>query len=1004
VIPLSAKSEEALDRRVRQLAEWVAAHEDCNLRDLAYTLQVGRDAMRVRMAYVVNDVADLQRQLRAPERPRPSSSLAERWVRGEAVDWESQYAGQPKPQRLALPAYPFAGKRYWLPVETAPEHFTRHFDGRESFLRDHRVGGHPVLPGVMYLELVCAALRAAGRAAVQIRQAVWMKPLVVSGPVKVEVRLEPRVEIASVGADGTREVHFQARLGDSALTEAGGVAPLQGGQFFDGGEIYRLFDGMGIQYGPAHRAIQSLRAGVAGVMAELRLPGDAGRLDEFTLHPSLLDAAFQSALGMQLGDARTAALPFALESINIAGPLTEAMVVYVRPAEKRGELDLDLVNASGQLAVRLRGFVTRAMAPATDNVFFFAPAWQQLPESPRNAVNFDERIAWVAGPLARLDGWTLQRFPSTDFQACFQSLLADLQRIAAAPSRRVLLQVCVAESSQLIALSAMLRSARMECSWLWPQIVVVPSDRDAVPFLSEASTLPQHGLIRFGVDGKAEIRCWQRATLPEASTSWRPKGVYVITGGGGSLARMLARHIAEEAPGASIVLAGRTAPESDLGGSMWFRRTDVTKADEVESLIAEVRQRHGRIDGVFHAAGVLDDAPLLQMSAPRTAAVMAPKVDGAIHLDKAIGDAPLDFFVLFGSVAGVLGNAGQSAYAAANAYLDVFAAERQARRQGRTVTVDWPLWRDGGMRMEESAAALMRRTTGLDSLATQDGLLALRRILGSGLAQVMVACGDAERIARYLAAMPELPAATAMRVDQPALRTKVMAGLVDCVCQLLKLEPADLSPETELTEYGFDSITFTQFANALNDRFDLEVTPTLFFEYPTLEQLAGGLIAGHGAALSSRLGVKAVSVAPAPPVQPVEAPVQKQPSDAVAIIGMSGAFPMAKDVDAFWRNLVEGRDAIGEVPPDRWDWKAYWGDPAKEPGRTNVKWGGFMENVAEFDAAFFGISPPEARAMDPQQRLLLTQAWRALEDAGIAPRSLAGSNTGRVYRDRGHGL
>jgi acyl transferase domain-containing protein len=354
VIPLSAKSQEALDRRVKQLADWIAAHENCNLRDLAYTLQVGRDAMRVRMAYVVSDVADLQHQLRGPEQSRPSSPLAERWVRGEAVDWESQYAGQPKPQRLALPAYPFAAKRYWLPVETAPEHFTRSFDGRESFLRDHRVGGQPVLPGVMYLELVCAALRAAGRAAIQIRQAVWMKPLVVSGPVKVEVRLEPRVEIASVGADGTREVHFQARLGDSALTEAAGVAPLQGGQFFDGGEIYRLFDGMGIQYGPTHRAIQSLRAGAAGVTAELRLPGEAGRLDEFTLHPSLLDAALQSALGMQVGDARTAALPFALESISIAGSLTEAMVVHVRPSEKRGALDLDLANASGQVAVRLR--------------------------------------------------------------------------------------------------------------------------------------------------------------------------------------------------------------------------------------------------------------------------------------------------------------------------------------------------------------------------------------------------------------------------------------------------------------------------------------------------------------------------------------------------------------------------------------------------------------------------------------------------------------------------
>ena len=109
---------------------------------------------------------------------------------------------------------------------------------------------------------------------------------------------------------------------------------------------------------------------------------------------------------------------------------------------------------------------------------------------------------------------------------------------------------------------------------------------------------------------------------------------------------------------------------------------------------------------------------------------------------------------------------------------------------------------------------------------------------------------------------------------------------------------------------------------------------------------------------------------------------------------MSGVLPGAGDVDEFWRNLVEGRDCIGEIPPERWDWRTLWGDPVKEPGRTNVKWGGFIDGIGAFDAGFFGLSAPEARAMDPQQRLLLTQAWRVIEDAGYAPRSLSGSRTG----------
>jgi len=102
---------------------------------------------------------------------------------------------------------------------------------------------------------------------------------------------------------------------------------------------------------------------------------------------------------------------------------------------------------------------------------------------------------------------------------------------------------------------------------------------------------------------------------------------------------------------------------------------------------------------------------------------------------------------------------------------------------------------------------------------------------------------------------------------------------------------------------------------------------------------------------------------------------------------------MAKDINEFWRNLVEGKDCITEIPKDRWDWQEYYGDPAKEANKTNIKWGGFIEGVDEFDPLFFGISPREAELMDPQQRLLMTYIWKAIEDAGYSAQSLSGSNT-----------
>ncbi len=123
---------------------------------------------------------------------------------------------------------------------------------------------------------------------------------------------------------------------------------------------------------------------------------------------------------------------------------------------------------------------------------------------------------------------------------------------------------------------------------------------------------------------------------------------------------------------------------------------------------------------------------------------------------------------------------------------------------------------------------------------------------------------------------------------------------------------------------------------------------------------------------------------------------QKQAPDPapVAIVGIGCRFPGAKDPEAFWSLLSEGREAISVVPEARWRADDFFDpDPAK-PGKMNTRWGGFLDDVDRFDASFFGISPREAEGMDPQHRLLLEVAWAALEDAGYAPESLAGSAAG----------
>ena len=151
----------------------------------------------------------------------------------------------------------------------------------------------------------------------------------------------------------------------------------------------------------------------------------------------------------------------------------------------------------------------------------------------------------------------------------------------------------------------------------------------------------------------------------------------------------------------------------------------------------------------------------------------------------------------------------------------------------------------------------------------------------------------------------------------------------------------------------------------------------LAYECPTIEALA------HHLADSSSPAQSATEVSR----------VREANAEAIAIIGIGCRFPGAKDAQAFWNLLRNGVDAIREVPAERFNLHDFFDPDPTAPGKMVTRWGGFIEQVDQFDAHFFGISPREAARMDPQQRLLLEVAWEALEDAGQVRERLAGTPT-----------
>lgn len=490
-------------------------------------------------------------------------------------------------------------------------------------------------------------------------------------------------------------------------------------------------------------------------------------------------------------------------------------------------------------------------------------------------------------------------------------------------------------------------------------------------------------------------------------------GVYLVTGGTGGLGRAVAAHLAA-GQRAKVALLSRRGPRAldrqwvaeacAHGGEIEAFEADVCERQSLEGALAEIRRRWGPLHGVIHAAGVASTALAADKGPDDVDEVLRPKVDGTELLDELTRPDPLRFFVLFSSTAAVLGDFGMGDYAMANRYLDAFAFRREERRRqgercGVTRSINWPLWREGGMQMAAQDAALYLSSAGLSVLETQDGLALLDTVIEGKETQVVVGAGTPEAIesalngrshaaAREAAAIEPREVAVPARSDVDAdLPYQVLQDLLASVSRLLKLDPQKIDPDDNLGNLGFDSITLKTLLEQLSERLGEDVPPAILFGHGSLSALSLHLAQRYGDKLAAHYTKPVLPGEAAADEAGAEAPM---PGGGIAIIGAAGIFPAAPDLETFWKNLDASVDMTMEIPAARWDWRDHYGDPAVEANKCFVKHGAFIEDPAQFDAAFFRISPHEAELMDPQQRLLLQTAWRAIEDAAHAPSSLSG--------------
>ncbi|MGW0844592.1 type I polyketide synthase, partial [Streptomyces sp. NPDC002787] len=934
------------------------------------------------------------------------------------------------------------------------------------WLADHAITGTVLLPATAFLELAVAAGGHVGTP--RVDELTLEVPLVVPEGLSVRVQVavgapdpagaRPFTVHAGpdTAADDTRRWtrHASGTLAPPAPAATGEDLtnwPPDGARPEPLADAYDRLAALGYDYGPAFQGLTAAWRDGDDLYAEIRLPeGPAEAAEHYGLHPALLDAALHPlVLAAADGtDHDSIRLPFAWSGVTLHAVGAADLRVRISP-HGTDTYRMTLASATGAPVAEIESLTLRpvdrrklaATGRTTAADTLYALTWPALvapqDDTPAPEPAFVEARDGLAD-VTTADVVVVRQYGAHGSTAAdgrhtstlrvlrlVQEFLAD-ERFAAA-------RLAVLTSGAVGALPGedvtdldaapvwgLLRSVQTE----HPDRVVLV-DLDAAAADTETGTAglltaalatgePQLAL-RGGTFHAPRLAVTETVRADGAESGFAPDGTVLVTGGTGGLGALFARHLVTEHGARHLLLVSRRGPDApgaaelvaDLtaqGAAVRVEAADIADREAVAALLESVPGDHP-LTAVVHTAGVLDDATALSLTPERLHTVLGPKADAARHLHELTGGLGLRAFVLFSSVSGLVGTAGQSNYAAANAYLDALAQHRRA--QGLPATsLAWGLWdATHGMGATLTAAEIARwERAGMPPLTVEQGLALFDRALTSDaplLAPVSLrlsGAGAAEphpllqglvparlrRVARasgpdaagessWARQIAALPEDKRKETVLDLVRTKVAAVLGHSGA-------GAVAPDRAFNDMGFDSMSGVELRNELSRATGLRLPTTLVFDHPAPAPLAAYL-----------LGRAVEKEAPA-----VATRRTTRADEPIAIVGMACRYPggVASPED-LWRLVAGGVDAVSGFPSNRgWDLEGLFDPDPGRAGTSYVRHGGFLHDADLFDPEFFGMSPREATAADPQQRLLLETAWETFEDAGIDPTSLRGTATG----------
>jgi acyl transferase domain-containing protein/NAD(P)-dependent dehydrogenase (short-subunit alcohol dehydrogenase family)/acyl carrier protein len=940
MVVLSAKNEERLKVYALNLARFLRRklsrqdQEELFLQDIAYTLQVGREAFNERLALVVSGIEELVEKLERfangetgieglsrgnvktgiekttgydrivheMELSKDLQSLAELWIKGVEIDWAALYRGY-SPRRITLCGYPFERESYWI-----------HTVDKDLNVITTEGTGIPEVPATQYF--TC------------------------------------RWQYKDIQSTDRSILNKDMIIFDTENSISGAVMENPGRR---GSDSRIILVKQGKEYRNCGSNVYEINPQEQGDYITL-----LSRLMQDGLQPGALMFLWPLRAGVDAGNI----LEGAAEEKNITGHLLSKGIIPV----------FHLIKA-----------LTKVKLPSLERLMVFHEGDTKMSDP------FMASISAYSRSMSLL--WPGFAFTSVE-----------------------ILKSCGNEEELKHVIIRELTAFREE---------IVPEAR-------------YEGLKRYvrkAVPVENKTNC---------KVSLKKHGIYLITGGAGGLGSVFARYLAEKY-GAKLILTGRSPIDEKkrkligeleaLGSEAVYFSGDTADLLRMKEIIRKANERFGDVNGIIHSAGSMSGKLVSQKETGEFLDMLEAKVQGTIVLDEASKDQPLDFFMMFSSTSSVLGDFGQCDYALGNRFMDNYTYLREylvdkGLRRGRTMTVNWPLWKDGGMHVNGSNEELYLKTSGMTYLDNKDGVEAFEKILGGSEHQTIVFSGYPSRIRELVdsynnerkkssggQASSSRPAGKGIvrklrkadcSTDKMPVEQQFEKDLQAMAADLLHVRHDRLDVNENLGDYGFDSISLKTFASNISDVYHIEVSPTVFFQQSAIRGICGHLLeefgeqvrayytenAGDEEEYYEEYELHSEESSGSDAAEGYMSGRGKTQSEPVAVIGIAGVFPGSKDIETFWDNLENQRNLVTEIPPERWDWREFYSTDRQEKNKSVSKWAGFIDDVDKFDARFFNISPREAELMDPQHRIFLEVVWKALEDSGHKPSQLWGRQVG----------